>query len=357
MADPRNDTPALNILVLGAAYGLLPAMRMLTAGHAVTVVCRDDEQAAIAQHGAQVVFRKRDGTPGRKLEARAEQGISTVGVLGLVGPEVDVSSFDCAVLAMGEPQYAAPEVAALIKRIADAQLPVLSIMNAPPPPFLRRLENLDVDALSEAYTAWDVWQTLEPSLVTAASPDAQAVRTDPEVKHALTVTLGSNFKVAPFADAQHQEMFARISRDVSAYRPDGTPFTVRMMAHRDVRVPLAKWPMLIAGNCRCLRPDGSIRSIFEAVHDDLGASQEIYDRVQEIVRVAGAEDKTMVPFDAYATAAKGLVKPSSFARAIAAGAPAVERVDKLVQLAGRSIGVTSSELDRIVTQVDGIMAR
>jgi len=38
-----------------------------------------------------------------------------------------------------------------------------------------------------------------------------------------------------------------------------------------------------------------------------------------------------VPFDKYANAAQNLLKPSSAARAIDAGAPNIERVDKLVQ--------------------------
>ena len=46
----------------------------------------------------------------------------------------------------------------------------------------------------------------------------------------------------------------------------------------------------------------------------------------------GADPNDLVPFEKYAKAALGLLKPSSAARAIDAGAPMIERVDLLVQL-------------------------
>ena len=346
----------LNILVLGAAYGLLPAVRMLLAGHRVTVVCRETEQTEIAAGGAIVTYQRRDGRLGRRLEAQAVRGPSIEGILGLAGTDVDLSETDLVFLVMGEPQYAAPEVSALIRRIAAARLPVVSLMNASPPPFLRRLETFDVDRLAPAYSSWNVWQDLDPQLVTAASPDAQAVRTDPLRPNELTVTLGSNFKVAPFAKAEHQSIIQQIARDVSAYRPDGVPLTVRILAHRSLYVPLAKWPMLLAGNCRCLTPDGTIVSIAEAVHSDLESSRRIYEWTLALVRAAGASDDDLVPFAPYANAARALTKPSSFARAIASGAKAIERVDKMVQLASHSLGMSLTEVEDIVDRVDQTMA-
>ena len=43
-----------------------------------------------------------------------------------------------------------------------------------------------------------------------------------------------------------------------------------------------------------------------------------------------------VPFEKYAKAAESLLKPSSAARAVASGAPFIERVDLLVKLVSRS---------------------
>ena len=46
----------------------------------------------------------------------------------------------------------------------------------------------------------------------------------------------------------------------------------------------------------------------------------------------GADPQDQVPFEKYAKAAESLLKPSSAARAVANGAPFIERVDLLVKL-------------------------
>ena len=60
----------------------------------------------------------------------------------------------------------------------------------------------------------------------------------------------------------------------------------------------------------------------------------------------------MVPFEKYANAALSLGSPSSAARALAAGAPNIERVDKLVQLAAAQKGMQSDSVDQTVAMVD-----
>ena len=64
-----------------------------------------------------------------------------------------------------------------------------------------------------------------------------------------------------------------------------------------------------------------------------------------------------MPFEKYANAAENLLKPSSVARAVAAGAPVIERVDRLVQLIGRSLGMSNPDIDEIVATVDARLAR
>jgi hypothetical protein len=66
----------------------------------------------------------------------------------------------------------------------------------------------------------------------------------------------------------------------------------------------------------------------------------------------GASEKDMVPFEKYAAAAQSLLTPSSAARAVAAGAPNIERTDKLVKLIGAQKGMRSAEVDEIVATVD-----
>jgi hypothetical protein len=60
----------------------------------------------------------------------------------------------------------------------------------------------------------------------------------------------------------------------------------------------------------------------------------------------------MVPFEKYAKAAESLVTPSSAARALFAGAPNIERVDRLVQTIAKQKGMQSNVLDETVKLVD-----
>ena len=117
-------------------------------------------------------------------------------------------------------------------------------------------------------------------------------------------------------------------------------------------VPLAKWSMLLAGNYRCVQKD-AMRPIKEAVHSDLEASRAVYNWVVKLSIALGANERDLVPFEKYANAALSLVTPSSAARALAAGAPYIERADRLVQAIGKSKGMQLDEIDRTVALVDG----
>ena len=109
--------------------------------------------------------------------------------------------------------------------------------------------------------------------------------------------------------------------------------------------------MLLTGNYRCITPHEP-QSIRDAVHGDLKQSQAIYDHVDSIARKLGADPADQVPFAKYAKAAESLLKPSSAARAVAAGAPFIERVDLLVKLISHQLGQPNPEIDRTVDIVD-----
>jgi hypothetical protein len=109
--------------------------------------------------------------------------------------------------------------------------------------------------------------------------------------------------------------------------------------------------MLLTGNYRCITPHEP-QSIRDAVHGDLKLSQSIYDHVDAVARRLGADPQDQVPFEKYAKAAESLLKPSSAARAVASGAPFIERVDLLVKLVSDQLGVPSTEIDRTVQTVD-----
>jgi hypothetical protein len=61
----------------------------------------------------------------------------------------------------------------------------------------------------------------------------------------------------------------------------------------------------------------------------------------------------MVPFEKYAAAGQGLLKPSSAARALAAGASDIERIDLLVKLVAEQQGLQSDSVDETVKLING----
>src|SRR6202012_4907927 len=132
---------------------------------------------------------------------------------------------------------------------------------------------------------------------------------------------------------------------------DGQDVPVKLKVFDSLFVPLAKWSMLLTGNYRCITPNEP-QSIRDAVHDDLELSQSIYDHVDAVARKLGADPKDQVPFEKYAKAAESLLKPSSAARAVANGAPFIERVDLLVKLIASQIGMPNADIDRTVQIVD-----
>ena len=84
----------------------------------------------------------------------------------------------------------------------------------------------------------------------------------------------------------------------------------------------------------------------------LKPSRNIYQWVDELARKLGADPSDQVPFEKYAAAAKSLLKPSSAARAIYSGVASIERVDALVQLVGRQIGMQLDAVDQIVDTLE-----
>ncbi|MCA6124276.1 hypothetical protein J6500_20615 [Bradyrhizobium sp. WSM 1704] len=338
---------ARNILILGASYGSLLGTKLLMAGHNVSLVCRKNTAELINRDGTEVRIKLRDEKEHRSIFSR-----DLPGKLDAVTPgDVDVSRYDMVGLAMQEPQYTNHTVRVLMVKIAAAKLPCLSIMNMPPLPYLKRIPALAGMDLEEAYTNAQVWERFEPGLVTLCSPDPQAFRPPEEKANVLHVGLPTNFKAAVFADEAHNKVLRELEADIDAVTLDGQDVPVKLKVFDSLFVPLAKWSMLLTGNYRCITPTEP-QSIRDAVHGDLARSQAIYDHVDAIARQLGADPADQVPFAKYAKAAESLLKPSSAARAVAAGAPFIERVDLLVKLISHQIGTPSAEIDRTVDTVD-----
>ena len=88
------------------------------------------------------------------------------------------------------------------------------------------------------------------------------------------------------------------------------------------------------------------------MHSDINTSRAAYQWVVNLCLLLGAKESDLVPFDKYATAAQSLGSPSSAARALYAGAPYIERVDRLVQAIAAQKSLRLPALDEVVNLVD-----
>lgn len=345
-----------NVMIMGASYGSLLGTKLALAGHNVVLACLPNEVEAINTEGAIVRM------PVKGREGLVEVNSKTLkGKLSAAVPaNIKPADYDLICLAMQEPQYRTPGARELLDAVAKSRKPCMSIMNMPPLPYLARIKGLDVKALEPASADPSVWASFDPNTITLCSPDPQAFRPPEEKVNVLQVRLATNFKSARFDSEAHTQILRNLEKDIDASRfevnGEKIELPVKLKTHESVFVPLAKWAMLCSGNYRCVQKD-AMRPIKEAVHSDLDASRAVYDWVVKLCVSLGANPRDMVPFDKYANAALSLLTPSSAARALANGAPNIERVDRLVQTIARSKGMQLDELDKTVTLVDGWLAK
>ena len=345
-----------NTLILGASYGSLLAIKMLLAGHSAKMVCLPDEADLINRDGQRVRIpvRGRDGLV--EIDSR-----NLPGTLSAAAPDaVDPSDYDLIALAMQEPQYRSPGVRELLDKVAKSGVPCMSIMNMPPLPYMARIPGLDTDSLKHCYTDPTVWDSFDPKTITLCSPDPQAFRPPEEPPNVLQARLPRTFTVARFESDEDTAILRQLQADIEAIRfnpGDGEiELPVKLKVHDSVFVPLAKWSMLLTGNYRCVQ-ENEMRAIKDAVHSDLDKSRDVYNWVTSVVHAMGADVADQVPFEKYANAANGLAKPSSAARALAAGAPNIERADCLVRTIALQKGMSLDTVDETVGPVATWLAR
>ena len=338
---------AYRCLILGASYGSLLGTKLLMAGHDVTLVCRRNTADLINANGTEVRIKMKGDSEHRSIRSTELPGDLTA----CTPQNVLASEYDLIGLAMQEPQYAHHKIRTVLIRIAEEQIPCLSIMNMPPLTYLRRIRNLDTSSLAPSYTDPTVWDRFDPNFMTLCSPDPQAFRPPEEKGNVLHVGLPTNFKAAKFEDPAANKILHDLEESIANVRLDDRDVPVKLRVYDSIFVPLAKWSMLLTGNYRSIT-QAEPRSIRDAVHSDIEKSRAIYEFVDSLVQRLGAAPTDAVPFDKYAKAAQNLLKPSSAARAVAAGAPFIERVDVLVQLIAKDLGIASSDIDKTVSIVD-----
>ena len=118
---------AFNILLLGASYGSLLATKLALAGHNAKLICLPDEVNLINKKGTLV-----------RMPVKGREGLYEIsskklsGKIEAISPDrVQADEFDLAVLAMQEPQYRSADIKNVLKDLAVARIPCMSIMNMP----------------------------------------------------------------------------------------------------------------------------------------------------------------------------------------------------------------------------------
>ena len=167
--------PTYNILMMGASYGALLAIKLLFGGHKITMVCLPNEVEAFNSDGAHVRMPIRGRATPVDLDSRKLPGSLRAAGTG----DVNAKDYDLAVLAMQEPQYRSPGVRELLDALARAQVPCMSIMNMPPLPYLARIPGLNVDALRSCFTDATVWDNFTPGKITLAARSRRIPSADP----------------------------------------------------------------------------------------------------------------------------------------------------------------------------------
>ena len=346
----------MDILVFGASYGSLFGVKAAAAGHNTNLICLPEEANLFNAEGAIVRMPVKGKEELITINSKELKGKLTAGSPQDANPE----QYDLIVLAMQEPQFSSDGVRDLLDKVGKSGKPTMSIMNMPPLPYLARINSAYKETLAPCYTEAKIWASFNPDCVTLCSPDPQAFRPPEEPLNVLQVRLPTNFKAAAFADENHTALLKQLESDIEGYRHpidgEAIELPVKLRVHSSLFVPLAKWAMLATGNYRCIG-ETEMRSIEEAVHSDLEKSRAIYEQILALGIKLGGSAEDFVPFEKYAKAAEQLKSPSSVARALAAGAHRIERVDKIMQALGVANDMGSADLDEIVALVDSWVER
>ena len=333
----------MNILIFGASYGMLLGAKFLKSGHDVHFIATKNEIDIINSEGFSVSIIKRPTNENIIIASKELDGKLTSST-----PEkkIDLKKFDLVFLAMQEYQYSDKKITDIIVNIGILKIPTVSVMNIPPLTYLKNFSNIPIDKCRQVYQSLKIWDKFDKDYLSTSSPDPQAFRPQEKKINFLQVRLASNFKVAEFGDNKSNSILYQLENDIKKLR-----IPVYLNIIKTKFIIMAKWPMLICGNYRCVKND-KIISIYEAVNENKESSEKIYNDVVKLCLKLGAQEKTMVPFEHYFKRTKQLDAPSSIARAIDNKKNNIERFDKLLEIISLENGVKIKNLDIIIKTID-----
>ena len=346
-----------DVLILGASYGSLLATKLSLAGHNVKLVCLPAEAELINREGA-IVRMPVKGREPVEIDSR-----KLPGKLSAAGPgAVDPADYDLVVLAMQEPQYRSPGVRELLDAVAKAQGAVHVDHEHAAAAVPRAHSRASTSTrCSGCYTDPTVWDSFDPALMTLCSPDPQAFRPPEEKVNVLQVRLPTNFKVGALRRRTRTPRCCASSRPTSRRRAS-TPATadrtageaqgarLGLRAARQVGDADRRQLPLRARRTACARS----RKRCTATSTTSRARLRLGGRA--VRRRSAPPTTTWCRSRSTPPPRRRSRSPSSAARALFAGAPNIERVDRLVQTIAAQKGLRNPVVDETVALVDDWLA-
>ena len=340
------------ILIFGASYGILASCKFLLAGYDVICVCKKDEEEILNENGFSINI---PGYLNTKLNIKSQ---TLQGKFKAIQPkDINLNNIKLVILAMQEAQYEDSKISSILFEIAKKKIPTISIMNIPPSIYLKKFDVSNLNDLENIYVNNKSWKKFDQRFITHASADPQIYKPNTAKTNEVYVRLASNFKVADFEDIESSKILKEISDKIKLTRIviENKSFRVpiNFNIYKSKFVPISKWPMIITGNYRCLE-NKKLRSINEAVNEDLEYSKKIYNDVYNLCKKMGANDKDLIKFETYLKASKSLNAPSSVSRQAYSGNKNFERMDKLILFFSKKNNVKITGLEKILDNFNQI---
>lgn len=338
------------IHIFGASYGIVVATKLLMAGYNVKCICKREEAESLNDKGFIInipgylnttlkIFSK--DLPGKFIAADPTS--------------LEKEQISLVFLAMQESQYEDQDLSKILFFIAKNKIPCVSIMNMPPSIYLKNLKIKNYNKTKDFYKNFDIWNYFNLDYFTHCSADPQMYRTNLNEGNIFAVRLASNFRIANFVNAKCAKLIHEISSKVKSSRLIFKDKKIRVPINFNIfdskYIPLGKWPMLITGNYRCL-DNLKLKSIKDAVLENIQESQLIYNDVSNLCCLLGANKNDLISFETYLKVINKLDAPSSVARMASSGTKNFERFDKLIQFLANENKIKIHGLEKIVSNFD-----
>lgn len=330
----------LNCLIFGASYGSLIAAKLIEANHNVKIFCSEKELELIQKFNLKVTINSISKKQ-YKFEYKLNDQFQVYSSYDFSLNDIDIVFF-----AMQEHHFNSENLVKILNDISKKKIPIVSILNLLPYTYLSKFKKVKVDNIQNVYKSLKIWDKINTKFFTTTSPDPQIFFPNREYDNSMIVTLPSNFKVAKFEDDKSNQILDKLSHSIRSLK-----HPIQIKIYDTSFVPLAKWPMLICGNYRCVKKKDFL-PICDVVNSDLLLSEKIYNQVIFLCKKIGAENDIFVPFNHYQKRSKMLTGPSSVAKALKNGSNTVERTDILISQIADQFKIKIDGLDEIVNNIN-----